>query len=393
MSYATIAGHQIHEAVVVFPRVGRWHVEATCDATEDLAGPVEVTIGDTVTLRGTVDRGTVDNDTMRVRVVGGGGGLSKALPAVSYARPVPMSVPLADVLREASETLDGASSGTATTLPRWERPAASAGACLSALLGALVWRLTDAGLVWVGTDAWTSVDAPVELHRDTARRTATYGEEAIGLRPGVSIDGEPVHEVRIEIAPERVRVHARFGGDTWGLFQTLVKRAAPDVDPYALWPATVVAQSADLSTVDVRADSPKLASAGLSVVPLRLGVPGIQVKVAANARVLIGFEGGDRTRPVATLWDATSVQEITVTSTSKVVVVSPDVRLGSAAASDGVVTLSKLTAFWDLLKAWCTSHTHSGVTTGGGVSGVAAATLPPITAIAASASASVRATT
>jgi hypothetical protein len=45
-------------------------------------------------------------------------------------------------------------------------------------------------------------------------------------------------------------------------------------------------------------------------VPIRYGIPGVVAKVAAGGRVLVGFENGDPSRPVAELWDNASLVEL-----------------------------------------------------------------------------------
>ncbi len=90
-------------------------------------------------------------------------------------------------------------------------------------------------------------------------------------------------------------------------FGRLVDHLTRRVDHMALYPCTVVAQRAD-GTLDLRAESPRLGSP--ASIPYRT-LRGLSVEVAAGARVLLGFEGGDPSRPVALLWelgDATVVR-------------------------------------------------------------------------------------
>lgn len=87
----------------------------------------------------------------------------------------------------------------------------------------------------------------------------------------------------------------------------LVAALTRRVDHLALYPCTVVAQRAD-GTLDLRAEDPRLGSP--ASVPYRT-LRGLSVTVAPGARVLLGFEGGDPSRPVALFWelgDATVVR-------------------------------------------------------------------------------------
>ena len=61
-----------------------------------------------------------------------------------------------------------------------------------------------------------------------------------------------------------------------------------------------------------------------------------------------------------------------------------DVRLGSSAAVSPVVLETLLSAFLSTLKGWLDTHTHTGVTTGPGVSGIPAAPSPGAGTIGAS---------
>jgi len=100
----------------------------------------------------------------------------------------------------------------------------------------------------------------------------------------------------------------------------------PRLDPLALYPARVVSQGDD-GTVDVKPDAAKL-GAGLAMVPIRHGLPGVTVRVKAGARVLLGFEGGDITRPFAALWEAGGLESLTIEASGKVIVKAPVVCLG-----------------------------------------------------------------
>lgn len=111
-----------------------------------------------------------------------------------------------------------------------------------------------------------------------------------------------------------------------GALARFVEQVMGRVDYLALYPCRVVSQNAD-GTLELKPNTDKM-GAGLSRVPLRLGLPGVTVKVKNQARVLLGFEAGDPQRPVATLWEADGLDEITVTAQTKAVVNSPNVWLG-----------------------------------------------------------------
>ena len=108
----------------------------------------------------------------------------------------------------------------------------------------------------------------------------------------------------------------------------LVRRLVSKYDYAAMYPAEVVSQNAD-GTLDLKPDGELIP--GLSSVPIR-GLPGVKVKVAAKARVLVGFDGMDPTLPYATLFQPDSLTELTITSASKVAVNCSSISLNGSRA-------------------------------------------------------------
>lgn len=104
--------------------------------------------------------------------------------------------------------------------------------------------------------------------------------------------------------------------DTRGVIDAVIRiveaRFGPRIDVLAAYPARVASQASD-GTLDVVPDSPKVPP--LTGVPIRYGVPGVSAKVAAGARVMIEFAGGDPRQPMATIWESAAVTEITITAT------------------------------------------------------------------------------
>lgn len=88
----------------------------------------------------------------------------------------------------------------------------------------------------------------------------------------------------------------------------IIRHTMRGTDFHALYPAKVVSQNSDDGTLELAADSDHIKLP--SRVPLRLGLPGVAVKVQAGARVLVGFENGDEHAPVALLWEAAGLLEL-----------------------------------------------------------------------------------
>lgn len=144
----------------------------------------------------------------------------------------------------------------------------------------------------------------------------------------------------------------------------------------SLYPAKVVSQNADF-TLEVRPDAAVLP--GLSKVPLRHGLPGVRVLVPAGARLLIGFDEGDPSRPYAALWEADAP--------------ATELRLGSQDAVDFVALAAKVEAEITALRDYVAAHTHLVSTTGTAAaqSGTAAAPLEPPASVGSVAASKVKA--
>lgn len=117
-------------------------------------------------------------------------------------------------------------------------------------------------------------------------------------------------------------------GKAWLL--AIVEAALERTDYHAEYVARVVAQGSNglLSVVPDDKRIPPMVD-----VPIRYGVPGISAKVESGARVLIAFEGGDRRRPIATVWESAALTELRITSTTKVVLDCPDVNIGDGSGA------------------------------------------------------------
>lgn len=89
-----------------------------------------------------------------------------------------------------------------------------------------------------------------------------------------------------------------------------------DTKFHALYPCTVEAQAAD-GALDLTPDDDAIRGTGLQAVPIRHGLPGVTVKVKQGARLLVGFETGDPTRPFAALWEPGAIEEISIDGGTK----------------------------------------------------------------------------
>jgi hypothetical protein len=97
--------------------------------------------------------------------------------------------------------------------------------------------------------------------------------------------------------------------------RAIVAALTKRVDYHALYAATVVSQSGAL--VDVKPDSSKIPQ--LKGLKIRHGLPGFACVVPQGARVLVGFEDGDASKPYVALWESGSVTSVTFDSGSRAV--------------------------------------------------------------------------
>lgn len=103
---------------------------------------------------------------------------------------------------------------------------------------------------------------------------------------------------------------------------------------YAFHPGAVVSQDAD-GTVEVKPDSPVVPPQKGR--PLRLGVPGVKVKVGPGTRVRLYFASGSPEASEVALWEGDGLLELELDASVKVVLKAPQVLLGGPAAAQAFV--------------------------------------------------------
>lgn len=87
-----------------------------------------------------------------------------------------------------------------------------------------------------------------------------------------------------------------------GAFLALARGADPTIDYKALYRGKVLKQHDNLRRVDLQPSDPRLPP--MSNIPLRVGVPGLDVTVPPGHLLLIGWENGQPDHPFACLWEA-----------------------------------------------------------------------------------------
>ena len=310
---------------VTFPSRGAWTAELTVDSEEAPEGAVvlEVASGDdTVQLHGFAKRRGVFQLKSRVLLVGGAGGLSSALEARYYTDTTARTV-VEDLLRDAGEELDDSSSSDVlgTQLAAWTRRAGPAGRLLEDVARSVgfVWRVLQNGKVWVGVETWPDVELEADVMReDHASGVVVISASALplGIVPGCTWDSRRVASVDHELGQRaRSTLYLADAAPTSLSAQivALVEQASERFRWHSIYPARVSQQDDD-GTLQVELDDALMP--GLTRVPVRMFVPGASVRVAADARVHVLFEGGDPSKPCACLFDGTASQltELTITT-------------------------------------------------------------------------------
>lgn len=326
MSLLTVGGHAIVEMRAAMPRIGVWTADLVVDATstDGLTGAVTISIADgKLDLKGTAKRVGVHNDTVLMRVLAGAGGMATQTAPKDYDNIQARAV-LEDLLKTTGERLSSTADASTlgTTLTRWVTIQQSTGAAIGLLAEHLgvAWRVLADGTVWMGPESWPEASIEAELLGSAPNEARLeLGVEAPLLLPGTTFDGEKVNQVEHRVKADSVRtmVWLEAGGvdRSRGVMQGLIRSLLPGLGYYGLYPAKVVDQSDDKLTVDVTPDDPNLP--GVSKAQLWLGLPGARVQVDAGAYVLLGWKGGDPSKPFAVaLWEpGATVPEIALKAT------------------------------------------------------------------------------
>lgn len=302
------------------PRVGMWTADVATDADAGPDGACTLTL-DGVSWVGGVVRGAVANGVWRGRLAGAPA-LLGAAPATALR-----GATLALVLRELAGAMGlglaadlGALDAAAPAWHRHEGQGSQAVADIARAAG-YAWRVRADGRVWMGPEAWPTFTpaSPVDVVDELAEAgRLTLAGDTLGILPGQTLALRGRAPVRVGVVEHRATADdlqtvviaepaPTERGGLLAAFERLLGRLTRRVDYLGLYPARVVAQRAD-GALDLVPDSPRVAPC--QGVPYRT-LRGLSVEVSAGARVLLGYEGGDPSRPYALTWeigDATSVR-------------------------------------------------------------------------------------
>jgi hypothetical protein len=379
MSLITANSLDVIEAHILQPRVGVWTADLAIDTADALSEGASVSIkavgGNTY--KGTImpGRSAVFVGMASVRVAAGAGGMSK--PATpQYYQGAKVSDIVGGLLNDAGETLASSADQTLlnTVVDSWLVMKQPVSRALTVLLGKLApgysWRMLVDGTLWVGRESWPTSSASFEILAQRPADAATeIGTETINVSAGENLpDVGNASHVEHWVKADRVRsiVTCETGtpGDRIkGALLAMAKGAVPGIDYLGYYRCKVVSQSGQ--KVDLAPDDPRLGQSVTSV-PLRHGLPGIEVTITSGCYVRLGWDNGDPRLPFASLWDGGE-------SVPKIVVNATMVYLGAESNAKALATKDDID-----------NHTHlagslSAPTGGGPVTGTTGAPTAPIT--------------
>lgn len=344
MANVDLNGDPVLTLSLHLPLNGAWSAEL------QVASDVGLAPGDSATLDlpglsliGTVVRAGQFGERLRARLTGGTLDWS-AHQEVKHYRETTADRVLADVGVE-PETDIGAS------LPYWTRSPGTVGSTVQAVARHLGynWRVQPDGSIRIAEETPTLAADPdaQEISRDPARGLVTVAPEQATILPGTTFGEDSVGDVIYDLDDTfRCRYYTEARGRLRGAFDRLVRYLTRDALFLGQYAAEVVSQAAD-GSLDLLPDDPRLRAQGLQSVPIRHGLPGVEVDVPSGERVLLGFDGGNPSQPYAALWHEGSVSAV---------------RIGG---SDAVAMAAKVQLQLDTIQSAYDAHTHvapSGVT-------------------------------
>lgn len=348
MSILEANGIPVFSARITEPENGAWYggIELAAESIEDGEQVVLRSYDGVLELTGTVLRGALVADRFLAQVVGGAGRLEERVSPMGY-RSTTAQIVAAGICGEVGEVL-APSAHLGAVLPSWTRRGTRAKAALDDLARALgvPWRIDSQGRVDFSPVTYDEDDdeTAVELERDDARAELVLGVEVPRLHAGRTIRGVKARTVVHLMDASRVETKIMFGAvdRVRGAIDRLVERSASRVDLLARYEARVVRQSPVDDSLELVPEDTRIPP--LSDVPLRVPMPGCRILVAGGARVLLGWERGDPTRPYAESFTTSGG------ATTRLDVKADEVRLGDPGSAQALAIAALVDARLEVIR-------------------------------------------
>jgi hypothetical protein len=314
LGYPHANGVQLLGFEVTMQYGGAWHaiceIDHPADDSQVATGPFRFNI-DGVEFCGAVvpDRSGAFAGRQRLWVVGGAGGLDAEIDARNYGSGLTRArTVIGDILRDSGESLSQESSSSLldTSLDGWQRSQGTAKHALDLVtqkIGA-TWRVLRDGTVWIGTDEWPEVEpAGTVMHQDWGTGHIEVAPDNATLVPGIIVGGQKIKQVTYRSdngGPLRADLSATSNRE---LTDNLLERAQRKNQFGYRYRCKVSRQNAD-GTVDVITDDVRMKGTGVAKCRIRVGLPGVTIKVPAGARCLVGWDDADPSLPYVSDWES-----------------------------------------------------------------------------------------
>ena len=111
--FSAVNGIPIVDGELLIPAVGAWTLDVRLATSQEVSGPIEVTIGN-LTIQGTAYRSSAYGGQTAIRAIAGAGGWRTQIPPQGYGNPagVPLTMVLNDAARACGEQINVPSGGT-----------------------------------------------------------------------------------------------------------------------------------------------------------------------------------------------------------------------------------------------------------------------------------------
>lgn len=309
----TVNGHRATKASISVPNVGAWFADVDMAELVDISGRVVIQLVG-LTFSGTVVPGSSGSfgAERRVRVVAGGAGWAKLLPAKGYHNDAGVkAVNVAgDAAREAGEQLGSFAPPAERVGADYARRAGPASRALYDVLDGTPWWVDYAGVTRAGPRPASPAGAYELLEFDARAKVATLALDdlsAVGIGSTLSahLDApETVRELEYSAQGDVLRVKAwcSENANTRSRLTQLLSSIATHANGgklFGKYRYRVVTMASD-GRVNLQAVSKAVGLPDLLPVSQKPGVSGWHAELTQGAEVYVEFIAGDPADPIVT---------------------------------------------------------------------------------------------
>jgi len=317
-SYVTCNGERLTALTVNVANIGPWLAELEFIDAPALSGRVEIKVGETLTMVGTVVAAYDGThlEQRRCRVVGGAGGWGRPLARKHYHNDLGVKTlqVITDAAREVGETLGEVALQFDRVGRDYVRQAGSTAArVLENEIGNVAWWVDYAGVTHVGPRPSAPLDREgfdVLMYDPRSRLLTLSVDDPSIIGIGAVISQPPleapqtIREYDLHVDGDTTRVVAWCGGDEQhrgrlaGLMQAIARRVTEGT-LFGKYRYRVVAMRSD-GRVELQAVRKDAGLPDMQPIAQWPGVAGTHAELALGAECLVEFIEGDPTQPIVT---------------------------------------------------------------------------------------------